>query len=153
MVFITTSTNLTKLLHISSTVLLNSSFVVNITDILDTPVSSMQFSPSHTKCMRHLKPQSPVHSNVPVGIGLALQLVHMVLAVAVHCLPMKVPFGHCAVHGVQFLPLFSRNVFFVQVNEHWFVQLKGPVTGVLQSMHLEIPSSEHGDENMPGTKH
>jgi hypothetical protein len=76
-----------------------------------------------------------------------------VLAVAVHCLPMKVPFGHCAVHGVQFLPLFSRNVFFVQVNEHWFVQLKGPVTGVLQPMHLEIPSSEHGDENMPGTKH
>jgi hypothetical protein len=112
----------------------------------------MQLIPSHTKLSRHLKLHTPVHSNVPAADnGFVLQLEHLMLAVAEHLLLIKVPFGHCSVHGAHIVPLFPRNVLFEQTNAHWFVQLNGPVvTGALQVMHSDKPSSVHGDGYLPG---
>ena len=103
-----------ELAQTSLTVLLKRILAVPFTITMVAVASSTQCVLFQTIPATHLKLHPSVQLNDPLGI--TLHALHTVSDVALHFDLMKLPFGHCGVHLVQWVLL--RYVWFVQAKAH-----------------------------------
>jgi hypothetical protein len=99
-----------ELSQTSFTVLLKRMLARLFTTTILAVASSTQCVLFQTIPATHLKLHPSVQLNDPWGLGITSHVRHTVSDVALHFDLMKLPFGHCGVHLVQWVLLLRRNV-------------------------------------------